>query len=443
MTVTAARKYHRYEPRGTQAKLFDINASEVLLSGPAGTGKSRACLEKLHTFCLTFPRMRGLIVRKTAESLTNTALQTFVTYVIKEAAQRPEPTVEWYGGSKAEPAAFKYVNGSTINVGGMKDQAQSDKIMSSEYDMIYVQEATELVEDDWEKLTTRLRNRVAPIQQLLADCNPSTPTHWLKIRCDQGKTLMLNTSHEENPIFFNEQGKLTEAGHDYITKLDNLTGVMYMRLRKGIWAAAEGIIYADWNPAVHLVEPFAVPGSWRRWWSVDFGYTNPFCWQHWAEDPDGKLYLIQEIYKTKTLVEDHARYVLQVTQGHPRPQSIFADHDAEGRSTFEKYVGQGTRAAKKDVMEGIEAVQVRMKQRRIHIFRGARVHSADPNLLDTKKPTCTAEEIPGYIWHMRSTPAGITTVKEGPVKENDHGADALRYLVAGVDLVGGVRVRFL
>jgi predicted O-methyltransferase YrrM len=52
------------------------------------------------------------------------------------------------------------------------DKAQ--KVMSSEYDVIFVQEAIELTVDDWEALTTRLRNGKISFQQLLADCNPST-----------------------------------------------------------------------------------------------------------------------------------------------------------------------------------------------------------------------------------------------------------------------------
>jgi predicted transcriptional regulator len=40
---------------------------------------------------------------------------------------------------------------------------------------------------------------------------------------------------------------------------------------------------------------------------VDFGYTNPFVMQWWAEDPDGRLYLYREIYRTRRLVEDHAK----------------------------------------------------------------------------------------------------------------------------------------
>ena len=41
------------------------------------------------------------------------------------------------------------------------------KIMSAEYDVIYVQEATELLEDEWEHLTTRLRRAAMPYQQII------------------------------------------------------------------------------------------------------------------------------------------------------------------------------------------------------------------------------------------------------------------------------------
>lgn len=37
---------HRYAPVGSAAELFAARDTEVVLSGSAGTGKSRACLEK-------------------------------------------------------------------------------------------------------------------------------------------------------------------------------------------------------------------------------------------------------------------------------------------------------------------------------------------------------------------------------------------------------------
>ena len=173
--------------------------------------------------------MRGLIVRKTLASLGSTALVTYEEHVAKEHLANGEVT--WFGGSAKEAACYRYKNGSRIVVGGM-DKAM--KIMSSEYDVVYVQEATELTEEDWEAITTRLRNGKMPYQQIIADANPDVPTHWLKIRCDLKKTHYIRSRHEDNPVLFNQgpdgPGALTEVGKAYMKKLDALTGVRYQRL---------------------------------------------------------------------------------------------------------------------------------------------------------------------------------------------------------------------
>ena len=586
--MTAAVVEHRYTPRGSAVALLEHHAGEVLVAGPAGTGKSRACLEKLHLMCLLHPGIRGLIVRKTNVSLTSTALVTFREHVAKEALDNG--TVWFYGGSKSEAAQYRYSNFSTITVGGMDI---ATKIMSSEYDTCftgdtevlattpvqrgfarrysgqlitittaagnkltgtpnhpiltphgwvglgrlrkgdhvisrapgqplpaqadpdvahqpvpiaevvralaeanggrgatkrietvpmdfhgdggngyvdvvtalgllqdsslatlldpvtdphgrraefeqaalvsfgpgtegclsssmppapggslaelahtfavdlgpapglggagpglgkvglplgvgahpslpvgeriggrlpldatgrhlsleaghadvngqrylkqpplagevapdrvvdisvtdaswsghvynlqteaswyyasniiahncYVQEAIELTEDDWEKITTRLRNgRLVladgtVLQQLLADCNPDMPTHWLNVRCDQKLTARLESRHWENPRLYDEHTAadgartytLTEYGAGYMAKLEALTGVRRARLYLGQWVAAEGMIYADdWDAAVHLVDRFPIPDDWPRYWVVDFGYNHPF-----------------------------------------------------------------------------------------------------------------------------------------------------------------------
>jgi PBSX family phage terminase large subunit len=435
---------HRYTPRGTARDLFACRDPEVLVSGPAGTGKSRGCLEKLHMMALLNPGLRGLIVRKTLASLGSTALVTWRTHVVAEALATG--VVAFYGGSPQEAASYRYTNGSVITVGGMD---RSTRIMSSEYDIVYVQEATELEESDWEAITTRLRNGKVSFQQLLADCNPDAPHHWLKVRCDAGKTLMLDSRHEDNPLLFDDTGALTEIGTAYIGKLDNLTGVRYQRLRRGLWVAAEGLIYEEWDPVRHLVDPFPIPAAWTRYWSVDFGFTNPLVLQCWAEDPDGRLYLYRELYRTKRLVEDHARDILKLvrdvkqTWREPRPRAIICDHDAEDRATLERHLGMSTVPAQKTVSDGIQAVATRLRidgtgRPRIGVFRDA-VVARDHELVDQRKPACTAEEIVGYVW---DTGAG-KKIKETPLKENDHGCDALRYMVAHLDLGARPRVRFL
>lgn len=441
---------HRYRPYGSAVELFESRAPEVLLSGPAGTGKSRGCLEKLHMMMLLNPGSRGLIVRKTAVSLTSTALVTFREHVAKEAIASGE--VKWYGGSAQEAASYQYAEGSTLVVGGMD---KATRIMSSEYDTVYAQEATELTEDDWESITTRLRNGKISFQQLIADCNPNAPHHWLKQRSDRGTTQMIYCRHEDNPRLYDAAtATWTTEGGAYMSVLGKLTGVRRERLRFGHWAAAEGLVYEAFDPAVHLSTRFNhnshPPNTWTRYLVVDFGYNNPFVAQWWAESPDGDLYMYKEIYRTQTIVEDHARQIakLMKTQHGPEPEftAIICDHDAEDRATLERHLGRSTVAAHKDVKPGIEAVQARLRpgengKPRIYICHDALVER-DRALADAKKPSCTAEEITGYVWDPSSAPSLQGQPKEAPLKRDDHGMDCLRYMVAQVDLVGRPSVRY-
>jgi PBSX family phage terminase large subunit len=454
-TLARGPLQHRYVPRGTARTMFESRADEILVAGPAGTGKSRGIMEKLHMLALLNPRMRGLIVRKTLASLGSTALVTWREHVAVEALAAGQ--VVFYGGSPQESPQYRYPNGSTIVVGGMD---RSTRIMSSEYDVVYIQEATELSENDWEALLTRLRNWKISFQQILADANPDMPTHWLKQRCDKGKTMMLESRHEENPRLFDDAGKITPGGAAYMAKLDSLTGVRYQRLRRGLWVAAEGIVYGDFDPAVHVVDRYDVPAEWPRFWSVDFGYTNPFVCQMWAQKPDGELVMYREVYHTKRTVDIHAVTIMDAvsrldpTYRHPlgqpryayhgriwtepKPRAIICDHDAGDRAMLSRETGLGTVAAMKAVTDGIQATEIRFRDRRLTLMRDS-VVERDPELVDAKRPVCTIEEIPGYIWDAGTGKAP----KETPVKDNDHGCDGMRYFVAYVDEAVKPRVRFM
>jgi len=414
----------RYEPRGAAREVFARRDDECVLSGPAGTGKTRSVLEKLHLVLAKYPGAKGLMVRKTHASLTATALQTYQQKVLHSA-----DGVTFYGGSAVEPPQFRYPNGSRLMIGGMD---RPTKVMSGEYDAIYCNEVTELTEGDWESLTTRLRNGVVPYQQMLGDCNPDAPSHWLKLRAESGRTVMLESRLEDNPTLWNRVGQCwTEFGAQYIAKLDALTGVRYLRLRKGIWAAAEGLVYDGWDRAIHMIDRFDIPAEWPRYWVVDFGYTNPFVWQAWAEDHDGRLYRYREVYMTQRLVEDHAKQIKELTKGEPRPRAIICDHDAEDRATLERHLGLRTVGATKNVSAGIQAVASRLKVQadgkpRLFLLRDSLVER-DSVLVDAKRPLCTEEEIEGYVWSDKAR-------KDEPVKENDHSMDSMRYMIAHRDM---------
>lgn len=437
----------RYTPRGGARAIYEADDPEVVVCGPAGSGKSRAVIERIHRLCSDHELVRVLIVRKTLASLSSSAIVTYEQHVAAQALA--DGDVTYFGGSTREPPQYRYAaTGSRIMLGGLDTAAAVLKVMSTEYDIIFVQEAIEIRENDWEQLSTRLRNGRLPKLQLLADTNPSSPSHWLKQRADRGVTRMIPSTHEDNPMIFDDSGQLTERGKAYMARLDALTGVRLQRLRYGRWVAAEGVVYEGWDPAVHVVDRFDVPADWPRFWAIDFGYTAPFVAQWWAQDPDGRLWLYREWIHTKMLVEDHARKMLDLVTDdrgrwvEPRPRAIVCDHDSEGQATLRKHLGLSTVPAKKEVARGIEAVAVRLRdpgdgKPRLLVLRDS-VVERDPDLEEGKKPIGLAEEIEGYIWapSLEGKP-----VKEEPAKIDDHALDAARYVVAHLDLGGRPRIR--
>lgn len=412
----------RYKAHGAAARLWVDRSPELILSGPAGTGKSRACLEKIHACCLRWPGCRWLILRKTRESLTESALVTFEEKVL------PDGSPIAAGPQRRMRQAYHYPNGSEIVVGGLD---KPSKVMSTEYDGAYIQEAIEVFENDWESVTTRLRNGVMPFQQLIADTNPDSPTHWLKRREATGRLKFLESRHEDNPTLC-RGGLWTEAGVRYIAILDALTGVRKDRLRHGRWVQAEGVVYDGWDRNVHMVDPFPIPDDWRRIRSVDFGFSNPFVCQWWAVDYDGRMYLYREVYRTRRTVKVHAKRIHELSGGEAY-EFTTADHDAEDRATLHEN-GITTRAARKFTQPGRDAVMERLRvlddgKARLYVFRDA-LADRDEALAEARKPACTADEFEVYVWPKGQDGKAI---KEEPVKDNDHGMDAMRYAVMAVD----------
>lgn len=441
--IVATREY---EPRGAARRLISCRDDEVVISGPAGTGKSMGALHKVHFAMMKYPGAKALLVRKTQLSLSSTTLETWRKQVVVDSIRTREVT--YYGGSVEEPPQYRYHrNGSRVFLGGLD---KPSKIMSSEYDLIFVDEATELLPGDWEACLTRLRHGMMPYSQLIGCCNPDAEHHWLKQRCNDGATTFMESRHEDNPAYFSADGSMTDAGRAYLAKLDKLTGVRHKRLRKGLWVAAEGIVYEEYDPAVHLID--RMPDGWETWpryWVIDFGFTNPFTLQCWAEDGDGRLYLYREIYMSGRLVEDHVKKIMNIVAPsgvwrEPKPQAVICDHDAEDRATFERHAKMSTRPAHKPVKPGIEAVQLRMRRAgdgrpRFYILRDALVER-DESLKEAGKPTCLAEELTSYIW--APGPDG-KPAKEEPLKRDDHGCDTMRYVIAERDLRGVPRFRAL
>ncbi len=394
------------------------------MAGPSETGKTIATLYRLDSLAREWPGAQLAVVRKVRADMDGTVLQLFKQHY---ALEKYGVTV--HGGEK--PEWFDYANGARIWVGGMD---RPGKVLSGARDAIYVNQAEELSVDDWETLTTRTTGRagVIPTPMLFGDCNPGPASHWILARAS---LQVLHSRHEDNPRLYDAGGTLTPAGTRTMATLDALTGVRKERLRHGRWVNAEGSVY-EFNPAAHEIPWFQPPFDWRHFRVVDFGYTNPFVCQWWAMDPDGRLYLYREIYMTKRTVKVHAKQILETDAGAPIDATI-ADHDAEDRATLAEN-GIHTERAVKDVSRGIQAVQDRLKlagdgRPRLYVMRGALLER-DEDLSAAHRPVSTRDEFDVYMWPKDE--AGRPQ-KEAPVKEHDHGMDALRYAVMYADQSAG------
>jgi phage terminase large subunit len=433
MTSLAELRIPAPELRGASLALGSCRDIEVCLDGPAGTGKTVGALYKVHVLLSYYPGAKWLVARKHNTDLAGSAMATYREHILDV-----REGVRYFGGNKVKPAAYEYPNGSQLIVNGLD---KPDKVKSWEFDGALINEATECDVEDIEFVRSRLRHGKLPYHQLIMDCNPGAPNHWLNQRMNEGITTRLVSRHEDNPRYYDlKTNDWTEAGREYIFgTLGGLTGVRLLRLRYGQWCASEGAIYQDsYDRARNVIAPFDIPKDYPRYISIDFGYIHPFVCKWYALDPDGRLICYREIYKTKTLVEDHAKQIKQLSRwgqpnGDPLPREIICDHDAEDRATLERHLGLMTMPAHKGVSDGIQAVASRLRpagdgRPRLMYFSNCLVER-DQDLARMKKPTCTIEEFDSYVWEEDASGQ-----KDKPKKESDDGMDSDRYMVARFDL---------
>jgi PBSX family phage terminase large subunit len=407
-----------YKPLEWQKAPLASKAGTLLLTGSAGGGKSKVAAEKIHAYCAKYPGSTWLILRKAREW----AGRSIVPFMW-QSVMGQDPKIKYNKGD----GSFQYANGSMIYSGGMMDDKQRESVRSiggdGGLDGAWFEEANAFGRQDYEEIIGRVRHTAADWQQIILSTNPDSPTHWIYTDLiTGGGAEVFYSGAKDNP--YNSPA--------YLTNLGKLTGVLKQRLVEGKWVQAEGAIYDEFDPAIHIIDRDKCPEFVRRFRAIDFGYSNPFVCQWWGMDTDGRLYLYREIYVTRKLVEDLTPEIIKLSEGEYIEQTV-ADHDAEDRATMAKH-GISTSAAIKDVSPGIQAVKARLKVQedgkpRIYFVRGALVEP-DPLLEAEKKPLCTIDEIPGYAW--AKTPDGKPN-KEQPVKMNDHGCDPTRYLVAKID----------
>ena len=395
---------------------------EVMLSGPFETGKTFAVLHKLHALSCKYANARTLMVRETYQSLLESARITYEDKILPVHPDTEVSPVRRYGGER--PEFYIYPNGSKIVLGGLD---KPGKFFSSEWDYIYVNQAEEIPLDPWEKLTARATGRAGnvPYPQIMGDCNPSYPGHWILTRRKSGSLHFIEQFHKDNPVLYDQAtGALTLQGHLTMAVLNRLTGIRRDRGLLNLWVMAEGVIYdnlsltenvtsdADYNPELDV------------YWGVDDGYAegqgvgtpghHPRVVLFGQPQPNGGINIFDEYYRTLQLGDATIKDCLQYP--YKRPLLALVDSAAAEFRGRLSASGITNGPASHKVSEGIKVT-------RRFIWNGDGVR-----LLHIH-PRCTnlIREILSYQRNPNATAADAGEPK--PLKLDDHCPDALRYLL--------------
>ena len=143
-----------FMPYGAAAEFWDYHEPESVLAGPYETGKTVTALHKLNAILCKYPGARALMLRKTYRSLVESVCVTYERKVLAFPPDDDRCPVNKQGGS--HPTTYVYPNGSKIVLGGMDNPG---KLLSSEWDVIYVNQGEELSLSEWGSLTRGVTGR--------------------------------------------------------------------------------------------------------------------------------------------------------------------------------------------------------------------------------------------------------------------------------------------
>ncbi len=284
------------KPNEKQKLFLRDRHRHIAFGGARGGGKSWAVRTKAKLLCGAYPGIRVLIVRRTYPELYN----NHINILKKELAGM----VRYNDKDKT----MTFANGSTISFSYCAHDKDLDRLQGVEYDIIFLDEATQLSEFQMRAITACVRAVNDYPKRVYYTCNPGGQGH------SYIKRLFIDRRYNEGEkpedysfiqSLVTDNTALMEADPDYIRQLDALPPKLKDAWRYGDWNIFEGQFFEDFidDPShygdrryTHVIPAFDIPKGWNIYRSYDFGYNKPFSCAWWAIDYDGVAYRILELY---------------------------------------------------------------------------------------------------------------------------------------------------
>lgn len=156
--------------------LFADKHRYLVLKGGGGSGKSIWAGQKVLERCTGEKGHRFLVCRKVAKTLRESCF----AQLRSQAYDYYSEYVEYIPKGKSGDMYIRFKNGSEIIFAGLDDVEK----LKSIYNItgVWIEEATELEEADFNQLDIRLRTEFPYYLQMIVTFNPISATHWLKKR---------------------------------------------------------------------------------------------------------------------------------------------------------------------------------------------------------------------------------------------------------------------
>lgn len=172
------------------------------------------------------------------------------------------------------------------------------KYKSAEFAAILVEELTENPVGTFEDLRFRLRFKgVGSEVKFVGATNPDGIGHsWVK---KLWITPPPDDPDKEQDRFFFVRSLPTDNPFTTETYLKQLQSMPELKRRawlEGDWNRFEGQVFTEWRDATHIVEPITLSQNWNYYGAIDLGWNKPFSVGWYAVTPDGRTYLVRELY---------------------------------------------------------------------------------------------------------------------------------------------------
>ncbi len=354
---------------------------EIVVYGGAGSGKSYTVAQFLIIEKLLSNRNKRLLVTRKY----NPSLRVTTWRLIHELLDELEvPYLE----NKTEQV-LQLPRRNEIYFRGLDD---AEKIKSSEFNYIWMEEATEFEFEDYLQLKLRLRRATNSVNQMFLTFNPVagwTQKQFFEQESDD--VAILHTTYVDNPFLDSEYTKMLEL-------LKDQDEAYYQIYTLGEYAVLKNKIYSNYQIVSKMPESFD-----EVIYGIDFGYNNPSVVLEIGLKDDN-IYITKELYETHLTNEELIGKLKSFVRS--KNAEIYADSAEPARIEEITRAGFNVFAAKKEIKNGIDFV----KRKKIYIHESC-AH--------------TIKEIQSYKWKEKKD----GEILDEPVKFLDHAMDALRYAV--------------